>query len=197
MSGIRDRLARHATLPATAVLIAASAWLWHHLPVPTQVYAPFDVHGALGAEVRGKEMAVTVTGVRVAPKGKFATGPYSSRTMSATGVWLVVDATLSAIESSTNPAAELRVGQNTYMPSMRPAPGYGVRVDPGLPQHGHWVFDVAPELLAPKVSSPLQLLVHVGGEDRLSSQVVIDLDTRPLERSDKVTVQPYEIGPAQ
>jgi hypothetical protein len=34
------------------------------------------------------------------------------------------------------------------------------------------------------------------GEERLNSRVVIDLDNRPLERDDVVTVKPYEVGPA-
>jgi hypothetical protein len=192
------RIGRRAPLPITAVLIAAAALLWHHLPVPTQVYAPFDVHGSSGSPVRGHSLAATVTRVRVAPKGKFAMGQYTSTHVSAIGLWLVVDATVSAIESSTLPAADLVVGGNTYQPSIRgPAPGFGIHVDPGLPQHGYWVFDVAPELLQPPIAKPLQLRVGTGGEERLNSRLVIDLGNRPLERADIVTVKPYEVGPAE
>ena len=197
MSDTRARLARRAALPVTVVLITAAAMLWHHLPVPTQIYAPFDVHGSLGSQARGRSLAVTATGVRIAPKGKFSLGPHFSSTMSAAGVWVVVDATLSSIESSTHPMADLVLGANTYEVSLRPAPGYGVRVDPGLPQHGYWAFDVAPELIEPSVARPFQLRVWPGGDERLNSRVVIDLDARPPARVDVVTVRPYVIGPPE
>ncbi len=198
MSDAHAGLARRAVLPLTAVLVIAAALLWHHLPVPTQIYAPFDVHGSAGSPVRGRSLAVTATKVRVAPKGKFALSRFTTHTVSAIGVWLVVDATVSAIESSELPSADLVVGGNTYLVSARsPTRGFGVHVDPGLPQHGYWIFDVAPELIQASITRPLQLRVWAGGENRLSSRLVIDLDNQPLERTDVVMVKPYEIGPAE
>jgi len=197
MSAARARLARRAALCCPAVLIAAAAMLWHHLPVPTQIYAPFDVHGSLGNQVRGRALAVTATGVRIAPRAKFPLGPHSTSTMSAAGLWLVVDATVSAVESSTHPGADLVLGANTYQVSLRPAPGYGVFVEPGLPQRGYWAFEVAPELIQPSLAKPIQLRVWPGGENRLSSRVVIDLDNRPPERADLLTVKPIVIGPGE
>lgn len=198
---MKDALAgigRRAPLPITVVLITAAALLWHHLPVPTQVFAPFDVHGSAGSPVRGQSLAATVTKLRAAPNGKFAVSRFTSIRVSAIGLWLVVDATVSAIESSTQPTADLVMGANTYQPSIRsPAPGFGVRVDPGLPQHGYWAFDVAPELLQPSITSPLLLRVGPAGEERLNSRLVIDLGNRPLESADVVTVKPYEVGPAE
>lgn len=197
MSHARSRIARRATLPLIATLIAASAMLWHHLPVPTQIYAPFDVHGSAGNPVHGTSLAVTATRVQIAPKGKFYMSQRFSNTLLAGGTWLVVDATVSALTSTTLPTADLVVGGNTYLPSSQTPPGYGGQVDPGLPQHGHWVFDVAPELLQPSIAKPLQLRVWSGGETRLNSRLVINLDTMRLERADAVTVKPYEIGPAE
>jgi hypothetical protein len=189
-------IGRRAVLPITAVLITAAAFLWHHLPVPTQVYAPFDVHGCAGSPVRGHSLAANVTRVRVAPKAKFALSQFTSVRASAIGLWLLVDATISAIESSTLPTADLVVGGNTYQPSLRnPARGFGIRVDPGLPQHGYWAFDVAPELLQPSITKPLQLRVGSDGEERLNSRLVIDLGNQPLERADVVAVSPYQVGP--
>lgn len=197
MSEVRAAIARRATLPIAAILVTASALLWHHLPVPTQIYAPFDVHGDLGNPVRGHSLAATVTGVRVAPKGKFAMGEFTSSTKAATGTWLIVDATMSALTSSEFFSADLMLGGNTYQVSLSVPPGFGVRLDPGLPQHGHWVFDVAPELLQPSIAKPLRLRVWSGGEERLNSRLVINLDTKPLERADVVAVKPFEVGPAE
>lgn len=197
MSKTRAGMARRAKLPLVAVLVTAAALLWHHLPVPTQIYAPFDVHGDLGNPVRGHSLAVAVTGVRVAPTGKFAMGKFTSSTKSAAGTWLVVDATISALTSSELFRADLMLGGNNYQVSVSAPPGFGVRVDPGVPQHGHWVFDVAPELLLPSVAKPLQLRVWSGGETRLNNRLVINLDTKPLKRAEVVTVKPYEVGPAE
>lgn len=197
MSDVRSGVARRAALPLVAVLIAASAVLWHHLPVPTQIYAPFDVRGSGDNPVHSTSLAVTATRVQVAPKGKFYMSQRFSNTLLAAGTWLVVDATVSTLTSTTRPTADLVVGGNTYLPSSQTPPGFAGQVDPGLPQHGHWVFDVAPELLQPSIAKPLQLRVWTGGETRLNSRLVIDLDTKPLERADAITVKPYEIGPAE
>ncbi len=198
MREARTGLARRAVLPLTAVLVTAAALLFHHLPVPTQIYAPFDVHGNVAGPVRGRSLEVTAARVRLAPKGKFALSRFTSNTVSAIGVWLVVDATVSALESSELPSADLVVGGNTYLTSARsPMRGFGVHVDPGLPQHGYWIFDVAPELTQPSITRPLQLRVWAGGENRLNSRLVIDLDNLPLERTDMIMVKPYEIGPAE
>jgi hypothetical protein len=198
MSDLRRAIGRRMTLPLTAVLITAAALLWHHLPVPTQIHAPFDVNGSWGGPVHGRALDVTVTRVQLAPKGKFALSKFTSSTVSAIGMWLVVDATVSAVESSNLPVADLMLHGNTYQPSTRiPAPGFGVRVDPGIPQHGYWVFDVAPQLIQPSVAKPLQLRVWSGGENRLDSRVVISLDSRAPERADVVAVKPCEVGPAE
>jgi hypothetical protein len=197
VADIRGGVSRRVALPITAVLIAASAWLWHHLPVPTQIYAPFDVHGSLGSPVRGHSLQVTVTRVRVAPIARFPLGEFSTQTISAIGLWLVVDAAVSAIDTSKLVTADLSVGGNTYQPSLRQlGRGFGTWIDPGLPQHGYWVFEVAPALVQPSITGPLQLRVWSNAEERLNSRPVIDLGNQPLERTNVIRVKPYEIGPA-
>ncbi len=197
MIDARTGIARRVAAPLFAVLVAAGALLWHHLPVPTQIFAPFDVHGSLGSPVRGHSLTVTATGVRLAPKAKFALSEYSTRTVTAIGLWLVVDVTVSANEASKLPMADLVMGGNTYQVSLRsPARGFGVHVDPGLPQHGYWAFEVAPELLQPPTARPLQLRVWSNADERLNSRLVIDLDTQPLQRAEVIRVKPFDVGPA-
>ena len=197
MSNVHSGLARRVALPLTALLVAASAWLSHHLPVPTEIYAPFDVHGSSGSPVRGRTLEVTVTTVRVAPKARFPLGEFSTETISALGLWLVVDATVSALHESALPTVDLVAGGNTYRHSLRNlTAGFGTWVDPGLPQHGFWAFEVAPELIQPSITKPLQLRVWSNGEERLNSRLVIDLDNRPLERGNVIRAKPYKIGPA-
>ena len=154
MIDARTGITRRVAAPVFAVLVAAGALLWHHLPVPTQIFAPFDVRGSLGSPVRGHSLTVTATGVTLAPKGKFALSEYSTRTVSAIGLWLVVDGRYRPTrhQSSRRP---LMVGGNTYQVSLRsPARGFGIHVDPGLPQHGYWAFEVAPELFQPPITRP-------------------------------------------
>ena len=45
-----------AALPALSVVVAvaAAAVVWHNLPTPTDLYGPFDVHGAAGAPAVGR-----------------------------------------------------------------------------------------------------------------------------------------------
>lgn len=195
MKPTRIGIARRLVAPAAALFIVAAAVLWHHLPVPTDVYAPFDVRGGLGSPVRGRALAVTATGVRLSPTAKITVGPFVTQTVTATGLWVVVDAAVSATQASMIPSAELLVGANSYQPSTRAdASSLNVPVDPGIPQRGSWVFDVAPELLEP-LATPLQLRVWTG-DGRLDSRVVIDLGRKPPTRVDVVRVKPREVGPA-
>jgi hypothetical protein len=196
MFSTRTGLARRLSAPAVAVLIATAAVLWHHLPVPTQIYAPFDVHGGLGSPVHSRAMTVTATSVRVARIAKMKHRTFRGDISTAAGLWVVVDVTVSSTRTTMTPQAQLLVGVNTYLP----AP-FGdvntptVPIDPGIPQHGSWTFDVANKLIEPSTSKPLQLQVWTGDE-RLNSRLVIDLDRREPEHVHVVTVQPREVGPA-
>jgi hypothetical protein len=58
------RTARPAVIAAAVV---ASVLLWNHLPVNTDIYAPFAVPGVAGQPASGRGIAATVTGVRIAP----------------------------------------------------------------------------------------------------------------------------------
>lgn len=66
------------------VVLAATAVLWHNLPTPTAVYAPFDVHGSMGAPVMGRGVSATVTRVCIADRLSDALGRDRS-SVTATG----------------------------------------------------------------------------------------------------------------
>ena len=198
MNSTRIGLARRLAAPTAVVLAVAAAVLWHHLPVPTQIYAPFDVQGSAGSPVHGRAMAVTASRVRVAPKAKFVMGPYLTTTIKATGLWVVVDAAVSATHASMTPSAELLVGVNSYRPSTRieaVTASLTVPVQPGIPESGGWAFDVANELVEPSVTTPFQLRVWTD-DGRLDSRLVINLDRPAPQHVDVVTVQPPKAGAA-
>jgi hypothetical protein len=179
-----------------ALLAVAAAVLWHHLPVPTQVYAPFDVQADMGNPVSGRALAVTASRVRVGPKAKFVVDRYLSTTITATGVWVVVDAAVSATYASMTPSAELLVGANSYQPSTRieaATAGLTAPVEPGIPQRGSWAFDVATEFIEPSLTTPFQLRVWTG-DGRLDSRLAINL--RAPEHVNVVTVEPPEASAA-
>lgn len=95
---------RAAVAPLTAVIaIALAALVWHHLPENSQIYAPFDVRSDTGSPAQGRALTTTVTGLRIAPLIKPALG----RQVHAIGVWVIVDATMSATLSTGLPRAEL------------------------------------------------------------------------------------------
>jgi hypothetical protein len=174
-----------SALPALSVVavVAAAAAVWHNLPTPTDVYGPFDVHAEVGAPATGRAVSATVTAVRIAR---------SVNSVAATGQWVVVDTTLDAISSTELPHSELIVGPNTYTPSDRFfVDTLKAEIAPGISQRGAWVFDVAPELVAPGASESLMLHVWVGAgfiDSRLAIRIPTD-DAR-VSRVDAVELQP-------
>lgn len=181
----RLKTAWPAVLTATAV--AASAVLWHNLPEPTDVSGPFDVHGAMGMQVSGRAIAVTVTGVRLASRVEAPRRP----PVEATGEWVVVDAELQAPASFVLPVVDLQVGPNTYIPSERFRPTQlGGEVAPGITSRGSWVFDVAPSAL----DGVKQLKLRVWhGDGRLDTRVVVAIPLPDEQRpADLVVLDPVQ-----
>jgi hypothetical protein len=186
---------RSAVAPLTAVIaIVLAALIWHHLPENTEIYAPFDVRGNIGAPAHGRTLTTTVTGLQITPLVK----PDRGRSVQAIGVWVLVDATVTATQSSGLPRAELLVGPNTYAPSDRLLPGatLGGQLDPAIAEQGAWVFDVPPMLL--DTVGSVVLRTWLGLDPRLDSQLVIDIpliDSR-VSRSDTVELpKPVSAAP--
>jgi hypothetical protein len=195
---VTDRLKRLTKLrPAlalfTAVLaIAASALLWHHLPVPTDIYAPFDVRADAGTQAVGRGLTTTVTGVDIAPRVTTST---PKRAVSAIGVWVIVDTRMAATVASALPRAELLIGPNSYSPTTRLVPAtLGLPLNPGIAQTGAWVFDVPPTLLATVGSIVLRTWVDI--DPRLDSRLVTTIDVRDATRTDGTAVVPRVVESA-
>lgn len=163
------------------VVVAAAAVVWHHLPTPTDLYGPFDVHAHVGVPADGRAVTATVTSVRIAPR---------VNSVQAAGTWVVVDTTLAATRATELPRSDLTVGPNTYTPSDRFFfDTLGSQISPGITESGAWVFDVAPELVPPGASASLTLRVWVGTAF-LDSRLVISIplnDSR-VSRSDDVNL---------
>jgi hypothetical protein len=171
---------RRALLTAILVVVtvAAAAIVWHHLPTPPDTSGPFDVHGAAGKRIAGRDVAATVTGVRIAQE---------VNSVRPAGIWVVVDTTLEAPRDTTLPRSDLLVGPNTYTPTdVFFLDTLQAEVSPGISLRGSWVFDVAQALVEPGANEPLTLRVWTGYEDRWDSRLVIDLPNRDVSRTDAV-----------
>lgn len=169
------------------VIVAAAALVWHNLPTPTDLYGPFDVHGAAGQPVRGHSVVATVSSLRIGAQ---------VNSVQAAGEWVVVDTTLEATDSTALPRAELIVGPNSYTPSDRFfMEALGAEIAPGITQRGSWVFDVAAPLVADGASEPITLRVWTGS-DILASRLVIDVsgDDSRIARADDIELTPAEVS---
>ncbi|MGH3638382.1 MAG: hypothetical protein ACRDUX_05050 [Mycobacterium sp.] len=185
------RLRGLVPLGTVIVVLAAAAMLWHSLPTPSEVYAPFDEHGSIGAPVSGRDITATVTRVRIADRVVDTTSrdPQSIR---ASGRWVVVDTTLAVTAYPALPHVELLVGPNTYAPADRfTFTSWVSELAPGIAMTGPWVFEVAPAVLDAQSTKELVLRVWVG-DGRLDSRLVIGLplDAPQVGRLDEVALQP-------
>jgi hypothetical protein len=163
------------------VTIAAAAFVWHHLPTPTDTAGPFDVHGDAGKRTAGRNIAATVTGVRIARE---------VNSVRAAGIWVVVDTTLDAPHSTALPKSDLVVGPNTYTPTdVFFLDSLQAQVSPGFNLRGSWVFDVAAPLVEAGATEPVTLRVWTGYEDRWDSRLVIRIPTGDVARVNAVTLE--------
>ncbi|HEY7052418.1 MAG TPA: hypothetical protein VH496_09850 [Mycobacterium sp.] len=174
-------------LVATLCVIAAAATVWHFLPMPTQVFAPFDVRGSVGQRVAGRPIEATVHDVRIAPEVTASTSGRKKR-IAATGSWVVVDTTMQATVDPARPEAELLLDGNTYRPAERfllENLDAGGTLNPGIPERGTWVFDVATNL----VDRPAPFILRLWtGDGRLDSRLVISIGKHDASRQDVVAL---------
>ncbi|MFV9633049.1 hypothetical protein [Mycobacterium neumannii] len=171
---MNPRTRRALTVIATVVVIAAAAVVWQNLPTPPDITGPFDVYGEAGQRAAGRDVAATVTDVRISSQVD---------SVAPAGVWVVVDATLEAPVTTELPRSDLIVGPNTYTPTdrffLKTLRG---NVRPGIAQRGSWVFDVAPALVESGSSAPITLRVWTGYDEQLDSRLVIDVPLADAHR---------------
>jgi hypothetical protein len=171
----------------TAVAIAVAAVVWHRLPARSEVYAPFDVWGAMGRPLTGRAITVTVNRAEIAPEIRV-----DATRVAAVGQWVVVDATIRPVDRPALPHAELIVGDASYTPTDRLPPGstLSTLIQPGFAKDGAWAFDVAPAAL--ESHGPMTLRTWVG-DGHLDSRLNIVIDDR-ISRPEVVSLTPTTRG---
>jgi hypothetical protein len=198
----RRRLARRA-VDALLVVIGLSAMVWmdRHRPNLTANQAPFPTRGAIGAQVRGRDFALTVdrlalTRVLDLPGGLSTAPPQRRET---NGVWLLVDARFDALREP------LGLPDGFGAPSLRTRDGLvyasaGGRVSrglslltaataaPGNPARGLLVFELPPERLPGAV-----LIASSRMLSDLDSVVEIDLRLTDADVRRRIETMPASI----
>lgn len=177
------------TAAAAVVAIVAAAVIWHDLPVNSKIYAPFDVTAGAGQPATGRNITASVLGTQITPVVQPANG--RPPRLEATGVWVVVNATVAAVEEPGLLRTELEVGPDTYRPTDRlsPTATAGGTMQPAIDYRANWVFDVAPQVLDEVDEVRLRLWI---GDARLDSRVVIriPMDGPQISRLERVRLTP-------
>lgn len=150
----------------TLIAVVAGAVLWNHLPVNTDTFAPFDVHGSTGEHLTSTRLSGSVEQVTIAPE---AISRFGKR-LTAVGTWVIVQAAVDSGNDYANAQADLVVGPNTYRPTDRVLEA--TVIQPGITDRRAWVFDVAPAVLAEADSVVFRVWV---GDGRLDSRLVVDI----------------------
>ena len=173
----------------TVVAVALAALIWHHLPAPSDIYAPFDVHAGINTEAVGENLSAIVTGAGIASTIQKPSG----KPVAAAGTWLMAATSLDVKNAPVLPRADLQVGPNTYAPTDRLLSTNGL-AQPGLTLRCAWVFDVPVDLLNSVKSVVLRVW---GGDERLGSRLVIDipLGDASVTRPHAIVVPPAETVP--
>lgn len=134
----------------------------------TQV--PFVVEARLGERAAGRDIAATITDVRLADE-------VTAGGWRATGAWVVVDLEAEALlteRAAQLAVAQLRLGDRTFAASERPESLADARLEVGLPRAGSLAFEV------PAGAATGEAVLRLGrvADDRLDSvlELRIDLD---------------------
>ncbi|CAN5599040.1 hypothetical protein BH10ACT9_BH10ACT9_32410 [soil metagenome] len=178
---------------AVVVVIAAAAFVWHHLPVNSRINAPFDVTSNAGSPAAGRNITATVLGTQITP----VVEPDNGRPprLDAAGVWVVVNAAVAAVTEPGLLRVELLVGPDTYKPTDRlsATATAGGTMQPLIEYRANWLFDVAPDALERVEVVHMRLWI---GDSRLDSRAVIDipLTGSQVSRPEKVRLALPEVS---
>ncbi|PPF66329.1 hypothetical protein C5E16_11825 [Clavibacter michiganensis] len=190
----REALRRIGTAAALAAVIATASLILRTAPTESEWQAPIEVHGRIGEEVRGRNVAVTVEDVRAA-RSVTASNGWVGET---TGAWVVVDVTAEAVVTEYAAGlrtAELVLGEDVYSASARP--GLATIADRplsvGIPVHGPLMFEVPRDAVPAAGAADAVVRLAATDDARTDSLLVIPVDLSRLSVADAVTTdEPVE-----
>jgi hypothetical protein len=164
------------------VVLLAIGWVVSQSTPSEEVWAgPIEVSGEVGESLAGRNIEAVVSEVRIAEEVVASTG----WTGTTTGVWVVVDASASAVVQefgTTLGTAELVVDGTTYSASTRPdtetLAKKGLTV--GVPLTGPLMFEVPRELVTSQLAQNSHILLAVNSDPRSDSLIVVEVDLTAL-----------------
>lgn len=168
-----------ALLLASGVAVATA-------PGNARIIAPLLVRGGVGDTMTGRTLIAEVTQVRLAEA--LDVKYRDAGDTSTDGVWVVVDATLTATEKILGfTDAELRIGDVIFTPShVLPSPTLmTLRYGAGIPEHGSLVFEIPLSALDQPGASAALLVFR---NDNLDSTPALQVDLTALEIEPRVRV---------
>jgi hypothetical protein len=198
----RRRLARRA-VDALLVVVGLSAMVWmdRHRPNLTANQAPFATRGTIGAQVRGRDFALTIDRLALTralelPGTLSSAAPQRRET---NGVWLLVDARLDALleplalpDGFGGPSLRTRDGLVYASAGGRMPMGLSLltaaTATPGVSARGLLVFELPPERLPGAV-----LIASSRSLPALDSAVEIDLRLTDADVRRRIETMPASI----
>jgi hypothetical protein len=159
-------------------LLVAAGFVIHTTPSDADRDAPIFVTGELGDSLVGRNIAATVTEVRLADV--VSTERWSGETE---GVWVVIDLSAEAVETETAALlnVSLVIGDRTFSASTRPGLDTiaGQALSVGIPSGGPVLFEVPDDA----VTSDAKVRIAQSNDPRADSvlEVVISLGTLEIE----------------
>ncbi len=151
--------------------LLACAWVVSKVTLPDDAtIAPFPQTAQLGEEAVTRNLAVTVTDVRLADRVVDAEG------WSAEGTWLVVDLEAASVETqdlSTLSLAELTIGERTFTATDRGTTFARQPLVTGVPRSGSLAFELPDDVVGDRAT--LRLGVPGAAVNEVLLDGVIDL----------------------
>jgi len=162
---------KHIVVWLLTVALLVVAWGVSKVTLPDEAtIAPFPVAATLGEQSTTRNLAVTVTDVRLAKRVTDAKG------WSAEGSWLVVDLEAASVvtqELSTLTFAQLVIGDRTFSATDRGTTFLAQRLITGVPRSGSLAFELPEDALTG--SATLRLGVPSGAPGEVLLDGVIEL----------------------
>ncbi|MFD5863445.1 hypothetical protein ACFWGP_00705 [Agromyces sp. NPDC127015] len=177
---------------AGAALVAAAWGVTAVTPAEDSAEQPFVVAAPVGMRAEGRNLALTVTGVRAADA--VVNGGWR-----AEGEWVVVDVESEATRMETGTLLQfvtLRLGGRTYRASERPPDSmFGHPLSVGLPSAGSVAFELPEGALdagAAGVPDELVLRFGLNLDDRLDSVLETRVPLDDLEHVGEAEIAPVD-----
>jgi hypothetical protein len=160
------RAVREAGL--AVALLATAVVTWSTMPTKLQSWAPIVEHGALGEQVSGRNLTVTVRNAVLTREVTMSTRGKTER-VPTSGVWLVLDVSYTTIDTFDKPTFQLDAGGRHFTAYFG---GFNADVGPGITDSAPVAFEL------PEKPSSATVLVFNSVTDKYGNKLTAPLDSQ-------------------